>query len=175
MLSFSRILLAFFLIAPIIRNDFETAALLFALAAVSDFLDGFCARKLKASSETGAMLDPLADKILITVSYLLFAQAELIPAYTAMVVIGRDLLILAAVLACKVSGAHLEIRPLMSSKINTAVQLIYIGSVIACKLLPIYVPYLPESFGIIVVVSTVFSGADYARRYRWIKDEVFKR
>jgi cardiolipin synthase len=93
----------------------------------------------------------------------------------AAVVIARDLLILSVVLACRIAGVRLKMQPLMSSKINTTVQLLYIGTVLACKLPVMHVPYPAESLGMIVIVSTVFSGADYARSYYRIKDEVFRR
>ncbi|MDR0968415.1 MAG: hypothetical protein LBL99_02125, partial [Holosporaceae bacterium] len=64
---------------------------------------------------------------------------------------------------------------LMSSKINTAIQLAFIASILACAALRTNVSFLAELGGAIVAVSTIYSGAEYARKYGWIKDELFKR
>jgi CDP-diacylglycerol--glycerol-3-phosphate 3-phosphatidyltransferase len=174
-LSFLRIALAFLLIPAILKNDFVFACVLFGTAALSDFFDGYFARKLHASSEFGAALDPLADKILVTISYVLLANAKLIPLYAVAIVIGRDVLILLAVVACKISNVALKMRPLMSSKINTAIQALFVSLVLTCNALSANVSCLVELFAAVVAVSTIFSGAEYARKYYWIKDKLFKR
>jgi cardiolipin synthase len=175
LLSLLRIVASFFLIPFVLKDDLIFASVIFVAASISDFLDGYLARKFKTSSELGAALDPLADKTLMTVSYVLFAYKGFIPLYVAAIVVGRDLLILLVVAICKVSGVELKMRPLTSSKINTTIQLIFIVLVLACNALPTNVSYLAEASAIIVAASTIFSGAEYARNYRWIKDEIFKR
>jgi cardiolipin synthase len=151
------------------------AAIIFSLASISDFLDGYFARKFHVSSELGAMLDPLADKTLMAVSYVIMARVNFIPTYAAIFVVGRDFLILSVVLICKILDVDLKMRPTMSSKINTTIQLIFVILVLACNCLSINVPYIIKLGAAIVCVSTVFSGVEYVQKYYWIKDELFKR
>ncbi|MDR2067454.1 MAG: CDP-alcohol phosphatidyltransferase family protein [Holosporaceae bacterium] len=173
-LSLSRIILSFFLIPLILNGYVGMSSLVFAVAAVSDFLDGYCARKFKVSSAFGAALDPLADKIFMVIVYSLWAYIEFIPFYVAAVVIARDLLILSIVSLCKCRGINLTIAPLVSSKINTTIQMLFITLILACKLLTMDIPYFVDAGAAIVCLSTFYSGADYAQKYRWIWPELFK-
>jgi cardiolipin synthase len=172
-LSVARLVLSFVLIPLILNKSLTWAIILFAIAAISDFLDGYLARKFRASSALGALLDPLADKVLMTIVYALLAGVNFIPLYLAIIVIGRDILILSAVTLCKFRSIDLEIRPITSSKINTGLQLVFIILVLACNNLAMNVPYLLEICGMVVCVSTVFSGAEYVRKYYWIKNKTF--
>jgi cardiolipin synthase len=163
-----------FLIPLVLKNNLRMAFVVFSLAAASDFFDGYLARKFHATSDLGSMLDPVADKVLMTSSYALFAFMKYIPPYVAAVVIGRDFLILATVIACKMCDIDLKICPLMSSKINTAIQLLFVILVLACKSVAMNIPCLTELCGI-VSISTIFSGVEYAQKYYWIKDKILER
>ncbi|MDR2781736.1 MAG: CDP-alcohol phosphatidyltransferase family protein [Holosporaceae bacterium] len=174
-LSLFRLITSFALIPFVLKNDLTSALFLFALASISDFFDGYVARKFLVSSEFGAMLDPLADKVLMTVSYILFAYVKFIPVGIAVIVVARDFLILLAVAMCKFSGVDLKMKPLLSSKINTALQLIFIVLVLACNALLVNIQYLVEVCAAIVGFSTIFSGAEYVQKYYWIKGKVFAR
>lgn len=174
-LSMSRLILAFCLIPLVLNNNLFLVLVVFAVAAITDFFDGYLARKFAVSSEFGVALDPVADKILMTISYILFAVVAFIPTYVAVVVIGRDILILSAVIACKVKKVPLEIRPIMSSKINTTIQLIFLIFVLTCKCATLNIPYSIEVFAVVVVCSTIFSGVEYVQKYSWISKQIFKR
>jgi cardiolipin synthase len=174
-LSFFRLASSLVLIPLILGNNFKAALFLFAAAAISDFLDGYIARKFSVSSEFGAMLDPLADKALMLTSYALFAHAKLIPIFVALVVIARDLLILLVVALCKIHGIKLQMQPLLSSKINTTIQLIFITLILGCNVLLINIEYLTEVGAALVVFFTIFSGAEYVQKYYWIKHKAFSR
>ncbi|MDR0632021.1 MAG: CDP-alcohol phosphatidyltransferase family protein [Holosporaceae bacterium] len=174
-LSISRIVISFFIIEAVLENNLVCAMVLFVFASISDFLDGYLAREFHLQSDLGAILDPLADKTLMTISYALFVYVKFIPLYTAIIVIGRDLMILSAVIVCRISKVNLKIQPLTSSKINTTIQLLFIILVLACRVLSINVPCLVESSAAVVSIFTVFSGAEYVRKYYWIKDKIFKR
>lgn len=165
-----RILLAFLFIPIFSKGEFAWALIVFSVAAISDFFDGYIARKFKISSEFGAMIDPVADKVLMFVSYLLFAYEKIIPYYLAAAVILRDLLILAVVSICLIKKVRLKFSPLMSSKINTTVQLLFVLLILTCKTFAINLSL--DVFVLFVFGMTVYSGLDYVRRYRWIKDEL---
>jgi cardiolipin synthase len=174
-LSFFRLAAAAVMVPLILRNNLKEAFFLLVLAAISDFLDGYIARKFEASSEFGAMLDPLADKAFMLICYALFAEVKLIPIFVAVVVITRDLLILLTVALCKIRGVRLKIQPLLSSKINTTIQLIYIILVLGCNALLENIRYLTEMGAVLVTFSTFFSGAEYVQKYCWIGRKIFFR
>jgi cardiolipin synthase len=174
-LSFFRLISAFVLIPLILENKLVAALFLLISASVSDFLDGYIARKFHVSSEFGAMLDPLADKVLMTVSYVLFAFTGFVSVFVTTIVIARDFLILSVVLFCRIYNINLEIRPLTSSKINTTIQLIFIIAVLCYNILSVNIEYLPNVCEAIVVFSTIFSGAEYVQKYYWIKYKIFAR
>ncbi len=165
-----RIFLAFALIPVILNKNFILALVVFSIAAISDYLDGYLARKFQITSKVGAMLDPLADKLLMFCSYGLFAYEKIISGYVAAIVISRDALILLAVLACILRKISIKYRPLMSSKINTTVQLIFIVVVLVCKIMLIQIPWLLE---LLVCGFTIYSGLDYIRA--WMKNEFIEQ
>lgn len=171
-ISASRILLTFLFVPFFLRNEFDKALVIFFVASISDFFDGYIARRYKITSKIGAMLDPIADKIIMFVSYLLFAYTQIVPWYLAVIVILRDLLIVAVVVTCLVRKINLKFSPLLSSKINTTIQLLFIGLVLTCKTFNIDISL--SAFIWIVCCMTIYSGLDYAIRYRWIKNELCK-
>jgi cardiolipin synthase (CMP-forming) len=89
-----RLLLAPFVAADILEGYYRRAIALFLFAGLTDVIDGLLARKLDASTRTGAYLDPIADKILLSVIYVALALAKAIPWWMVAVVFGRDALIL---------------------------------------------------------------------------------
>jgi cardiolipin synthase len=173
-LSGLRLALAFALIPTLMNNNLPLSLAIFLGAAVSDFLDGYLARRWKVTSATGALLDPLADKLLMTISYAMLAVAGHMPLYLAATVIARDVLILLAVAICKQAIVSVSIEPLFSSKINTTLQLIFVIMTLSCKCFLINVPSLLVFCSAAVWLSTVVSGVEYLRKYYWIKDAIFK-
>ncbi len=171
LITISRILLSILFIQVFLKGEFVLALIIFLVASISDFLDGYIARKSKIASKFGAMLDPIADKILMFFSYLLFAYEKIIPCYLAVIVISRDLLIVAVVIICLLKRVNLKFSPLMSSKINTTVQLLFVLLVLTCKALSIDLSLNMAVW--LVCGMTIYSGLDYARKYRWIKDELY--
>ena len=76
------------------RKNLPVAAVIFFLAIITDVIDGVVARLSKSRSLLGAMLDPLADKLLIDTAFILFALNNYIPDWVAIVVISRDILLI---------------------------------------------------------------------------------
>lgn len=91
-ITFSRILiiLPFILVAP--GNPF-LGAVLFAIASLTDLLDGYIARKTKQVTKLGILLDPIADKLLVISALVLFVDMEVIPAWIAIVIIVREFIV----------------------------------------------------------------------------------
>jgi cardiolipin synthase len=174
-LSFFRLAASFALIPLVLKNDFTGVFVLLTAAAVSDFFDGYIARKFQASSEFGAMLDPLADKALMIISYALFARMKFIPICVTATVIARDVLILLTVMLCKFRKVDLKIQPLQIGKISTAIQLIFIIFVSGCNAFAINIQYSVEAGAAIVIFFTIFSGAKYVQKYYRIRHKIFAR
>ncbi len=85
------LLLAFHLL-PTPWSNYVTASI-FALASITDWLDGYLARKRGEITAFGRFLDPVADKLLVTTSLLLLVEAALVPGVLAVIIIGREILI----------------------------------------------------------------------------------
>ena len=158
------------LVAPIVmllvRGEFENALLLFFVAGFSDGLDGFLARRFDWRTRLGGILDPLADKLLMFSVYITLTYVGLNPLWLALVVIGRDLLIVGGGFAYNFLVKPVEGEPSGVSKINTGIQLLYVLAVLSAAAYPSLVPGWTVLFlGSLVLVTTVTSGIDYA--WRW--------
>jgi CDP-diacylglycerol--glycerol-3-phosphate 3-phosphatidyltransferase len=84
------IILPFILVAP--ESPFW-GAVLFSIAAITDYFDGYFARKTKQVTKFGILLDPIADKLLVISALILFVDMELIPAWIAIVIIAREFIV----------------------------------------------------------------------------------
>ena len=93
-LSAARLLVSPYLCFLLWRGQYRLALIVLLLAALTDGLDGYFARKLKAQSRFGEVLDPIADKVLMGGAFLTLAFSSAIEPWLASVVIGRDVLIL---------------------------------------------------------------------------------
>jgi len=103
-------------------------ALVFALAAVTDWLDGFLARRWGQTSAFGAFLDPVADKLMVAVALVLLVQADPRPllALPAAVIIGREITVSALREWMAQAGARVQVAVSKIAKVKTAVQMIAI-------------------------------------------------
>ncbi len=113
-------------------NDHSRAAFfLFLCAGVSDAVDGYLAKRYNWTTELGAYLDPLADKLLIVSIYIALGVSRDLPLWLVIAVVSRDILILLAVLLSWLMDHPVRIKPLIVSKINTAAQLALAATVLA--------------------------------------------
>jgi cardiolipin synthase len=104
------------------------AILVFIAAAATDGLDGYIARRFDMRSELGAYLDALADKALLMSMFVALAVAHIVPAWVAILVVSRDVMIVGAVIVSWVLDKPVQIRPLWISKLNTAAQIAFAGT-----------------------------------------------
>ena len=107
------------------------AFLLFLAAGVSDAVDGFLAKRFDMTSELGAYLDPLADKVLIVSIYVALGITEALPRWLVILVVSRDIMIVAAVMLSWLMGKPVAVRPLTVSKLNTVAQILLATLVLA--------------------------------------------
>jgi cardiolipin synthase len=123
-LTAARIILIPVFITAVIYRKHQHALFLFILAAVTDLLDGFIARVANQKTELGRFLDPLADKLLLTSSFILFSFYEWIPLWLTITVISRDFIIITGWLLLYMITHDVKIEPVLLGKTAIALQLI---------------------------------------------------
>src|SRR3989304_9367297 len=94
LLTLTRVLLIPLFVIFIINKYFDWALLTFAIAGITDGLDGLIARLTHQRTELGAYLDPIADKLLLSAAFISLAIIDLLPSWLSIVVITRDVIIL---------------------------------------------------------------------------------
>lgn len=121
-ITLGRILLVPIVVWAIASNQMEIAFAVFVIAGISDAVDGFLAKRFNMTSELGAMLDPLADKALLVSIYVSLGIWGAIPRWIVILVVSRDIMIVAAVIVSWLFGKPIPMKPLMVSKLNTVAQ-----------------------------------------------------
>lgn len=164
-LTLSRLLLAGPLGFFILQEQYAGALVLGALAGLTDALDGFFARRLNAHSRFGAALDPIADKVLVTVAFLTFAQTGLIPWYLALAVILRDLLIVVGASCYHWLVGPFEFAATPLSKANMFIQIAFCILVLLVQVLPAMTPDALTLGAAAVLFFAGASGADYVIKW----------
>ncbi len=156
----------------LIYGYLQAAAILFLLAGITDGLDGLLARKLQQKTVLGSFLDPMADKILLTATFVTLTIPSVpsvlhIPAWLTILAISRDSIIAVSVLIIHLQTQHSHFPPSWLGKCTTAVQLVTVG---VC-LLAGFTPEPAKAVFPFVVFSTLAfilaSGLHYS--YRSIK------
>jgi cardiolipin synthase len=161
LITTGRILLVPIVVWAITAGRYQTAFWLFVVAAISDAVDGFLAKRLGATSEFGAYLDPLADKALLMSIYVTLGIAGLLPLWVVIAVVSRDIMILGAVVVSWIVGKPLIIHPLIVSKLNTLAQILLATLVLASNAFQLNPGYAFEGALIAVGVLTGLSAAAY--------------
>ena len=106
------------------QQDYGVALLVIAIAGVSDCIDGELARRFDWRSRFGQFADPLADKLLVAVTFVVLVLQQHIPIWLVVVVVVRDLVIVCGAAAYRLLFHDIEISPTFVSKTNTVVQLV---------------------------------------------------
>ncbi|MGB9627445.1 MAG: CDP-diacylglycerol--glycerol-3-phosphate 3-phosphatidyltransferase [Thermodesulfobacteriota bacterium] len=122
-LTLIRVLLIPFFVIFIINKSFNLALITFAIAGITDGIDGLIARWTQQRTELGAYLDPIADKLLLIASFITLAIIEMIPSWLTVIVITRDVIILLGFLVMILTNYHPKINPSLLSKITTVLQI----------------------------------------------------
>ncbi|GAA0713533.1 CDP-alcohol phosphatidyltransferase family protein [Dokdonella soli] len=105
---------------------YEGALLIAAIAGLSDAVDGFLAKRFGWQSWIGGMLDPVADKLLLTAAFVWLALAGELPIWLAALVVGRDLAIVAGAVAYHALIGRFDAAPSRLSKLTTVVQIVFV-------------------------------------------------
>lgn len=138
-----------------IPNGDTLAAIVFAIAAATDGLDGYLARRRGEVTTFGKLMDPLADKLLIIAALISLVSLDRLAAWIAMVIIARELAVTGLRSVAAQQGVVIAASPL--GKLKTTLQIIAIFGKIATDPSPFIVDFFVYS----AVVVTIVSGADY--------------
>ena len=111
-------------------DSFLEAAIIIIVVGLTDFLDGFIARKYNSETVFGFYLDAIADKVLIVSIYLILGIKLLIPLYLIILIVFRELLISGSYLLGAVLDFKVSLKPILVSKINTFLQILL--TIITC-------------------------------------------
>jgi cardiolipin synthase len=160
-----RIALTVPIVMLLVDGRYGITLVLFAIAAVSDGLDGFLAKSFGWTSELGKLLDPLADKLLLVSVFITLACIDLVPDWLAAVAVSRDFVIGIGAGVYKWLFGPVEGQPTWPSKLNTLMQLAYIIAVVSRAAFPVFPEWAVMSLGAMVLVTTVVSGIDYIAIY----------
>ncbi len=156
-----RLVLVPVVLRAIWTREFGWALLWCAIAGSTDALDGFLARRLHAKSRFGEYLDPIADKLLLSGSYLVLGIAGMIPIWITVLVFGRDLLILTfAALAFALASAR-SFPPTVWGKLSTIVQIATVLAVLVSGLLGWGRPLVDFAL-LCTVAATAWSAVHYS-------------
>ncbi|MCP5368737.1 MAG: CDP-alcohol phosphatidyltransferase family protein [Hyphomicrobiales bacterium] len=137
----------------------------FVAAGISDAMDGFIAKRFNAVTELGAYLDPLADKALLVSVYVTLGQQEYLATWLVILVVFRDVLIVAGALLFETLTHSLTMQPLMISKVNTAAQIVLAALVLGFNGFGIDDRMAVQVMVPVVAVTTLASGAAYVIKW----------
>ncbi|MCL4523203.1 MAG: CDP-alcohol phosphatidyltransferase family protein [Acidobacteria bacterium] len=162
-LTFLRFVFLPFFVISIWYDHYDWALGVLIAAALSDLLDGILARRLNQKTELGAYLDPLADKLLLSSSFLLLAMKGKVVWWLTILVLARDLLILVTAAAILLVVGYRPFPPSLYGKFTTGVQIIFIFLVVASTATNYRaLDILEDVFLFFVAGLTIFSGVHYS-------------
>lgn len=144
------------------------ALAVFTIAGVSDGIDGFIARRLKQESELGQMMDPIADKLLMTTAFIMLTIPGMlssgrhlpVPFWVTATVIGRDVLIIAVAGVINMMTGFRGFQPSWLGKASTFVQVSGVILILVAAVFPPLQGYLPSVYTTVAAFA-VFSGIHY--------------
>lgn len=183
-LTFTRLVAAPIIGYLIVKQQIWWSFALFTYSCVTDFVDGFIARKYNMHSVVGSVIDPMADKFLMVICTACLAHAGSMPLYLAAFILGRDILLGISAIYYRYislpppktfkrywdfSISSAEVHPTAISKYNTGFQMLYIGGAVVKPVLltmidPTYIDALNlgfDYFGYFVATTTLLSGLSY--------------
>ena len=162
-LSIIRIGLVYPILLNIHLGEFLQSLLFFMIASVTDALDGFLARKMSWQTDLGKILDPVADKLLLSGSIFVLWLSDLIPFYVFVILLARDVIILLGAsihMSVVESGTPL---PNLTGKITTVLQVIYIIFILIAQSISLSINL--DLFGFAIALLTSVSLIIYSKTW----------
>ena len=162
-LTLLRIVMVPVVIVLLNQQEYPLALFVFTLAGITDGLDGWIAKKYQLQSALGAMLDPIADKLLLVSTYTMLAVQGDIPFWLLVLVLFRDLLIVGGYWILVAMDRKADIQPIWVSKFNTFFQILLVVLVLVHQSGWMLLDGLISITIVMVVLTSLFSGAAYVR------------
>lgn len=130
------------------------AMIIFAIASLTDFVDGYIARHYNQTSDFGKFLDPLADKLLVVAAMLIFIQQGRMPAWVVMIVLAREFAVSGLRMVAAKEGTVLAAG--FSGKVKTFSTMVGL-----CAMMVLPFVWLDWAVIVIIAVTTLYSGIEY--------------
>lgn len=165
LISLARILLIWPVVTSLGAGEYLQTLMWFVVAAVSDGLDGFLAKRWNCASALGKFLDPLADKLLLVIVFVYGAWLGLLPVWLAVAAVARDFVIGLGAVVFRLWFGPLQGKPTAISKINTVLQLVFVSVAILFAAKQVPPQELVDFLAIATLATTVASGAHYLLRF----------
>ena len=166
LLTIIRIALVYPILNNIYLGNFEISIIYFIVASVTDGLDGFIARKMNWQTELGTLLDPVADKILLSGSIFILWLNQYIPFYIFVIFFSRDVaILLGAAIRMTVIESDTP-TPNLLGKLTTTLQIIYIAIIFLKVIIELDFDLFP--LDVFIILVTILSLVVYA--YNWVLD-----
>jgi CDP-diacylglycerol--glycerol-3-phosphate 3-phosphatidyltransferase len=162
------VVMAFIALDDIPGNEI-IAAVVFVIAAGTDFLDGYLARKWEQTSTIGAFLDTVADKLLVTGALLSLVAVDRVWAWAAFIIIGREIAVMGLRSLAALGGD--KVPPSFFGKSKATVQFVAITLAILRLGDPVLGLYIDEWAMLVAVAFTIGSGVEYFMRFRAVLAE----
>ena len=164
-ISMLRIALVVPVLWLILNGNYGWALLLFWIAGFSDGIDGYLANRFGWQSKTGALLDPIADKLLVAGMFVALTYTQHIPIWLTTVVLFRDVVIVGGAVAYNYLIKPVEGEPTPVSKLNTVVQLLFLLFVLSRAAFGWPDKIAVTILGAATLVTVVISGFDYVAEW----------
>ncbi len=162
-LTILRVLMTPVIVVLLMYRQMGAALALFLLAGITDALDGLVARSWRQKTALGIVLDPLADKLLLTSTVITLTILKELPRWFAIILVSRDVFLIGGSMILYMFLGKLDAPPSWLGKLTTALQL----ATVLCAMLDNFLPSLKPAILPLVVVTlalTVASGLDYVYR-----------
>ena len=161
-ISLARLLSVPFNVWLILIDQWRLALVVFCLAGLSDAIDGFLAKKFGMQSRLGQYLDPIADKVLLVSIFIVLGAQQHLPLWLVILVVSRDILIVGGLLLLYVFSQSYEPKPFLSSKLNTATQIVLAALVIASLAFSFeWAAVYVQGLIVATALTTIASGTEY--------------
>lgn len=160
-LSVLRILLIPVFVALLVYRKPGAALVVFLLAALTDLLDGYVARRRGRESRLGAFLDPMADKLLLIASFATLTYLRVLPAWIMIVVVSRDAMLMLGALLIHMVGGRIYPRPTILGKLATFFQITTVLAGLLVRYFDFRQPWTLRAVIWVAAAFTVVSGFQY--------------
>jgi cardiolipin synthase (CMP-forming) len=165
LLTVSRLVMIPAFVTAVYYHRFAWALIIFSVAAITDLLDGLMARALNQKTQLGAILDPMADKLLLVTAFIVlsfpgFTRTPALPFWLTAAAISRDVFIVLGALVINMATGFSRFRPSLPGKLNTFIQLTTIVLFLTANAFGWFGEYLYGAYYLTLGMA-IFSGLHY--------------